>query len=373
MSVVAVFAASTICVTPNPVTDPVAGLYVHIPFCRAKCAYCDFYSGPLRGFSPEEYVAALQRELDARRGEVGEFATVYIGGGTPSTMPPALLAPFLELAPGERTVEVNPEDVTPGFARELRAAGANRVSMGVQSLVDSELAAIGRRHTAARAVEAFETLRNAGFDNISLDLIYGLPGQTADTWKRSLHGLLDLAPEHLSAYLLSYEPGTLLHTRLAAGRIAEAPEELVDEMYTLLCDSTRSAGMEHYEISNFARPGLHARHNSSYWDMTPYIGLGPGAHSFDGKVRRANPASLKEYMAAPTSAFVTEEENDNERHNDLVMTALRTARGIDPSALNTEELAAARRILEPAPGGRLRIPEQDWLLSNTLLEPFIRI
>lgn len=351
----------------------VAGLYIHIPFCRAKCAYCDFYSGPLRCFHAEDYADALWRELQARRSEVGDFSTAYVGGGTPSTIPPELLAPFLTLASGERTVEVNPEDITPDYAARLRAAGANRVSMGVQSLVDSELLAIGRRHSAARAVEAYNTLRDHGFDNISLDLIYGLPGQTLRSWQYSLSALLDLEPQHISAYLLSYEPGTLLHTRLAAGKITEAPDSLVERMYDLLCSETAAAGFDHYEISNFARPGFHARHNSSYWDMTPYLGLGPGAHSFDGVVRRANPAELRSYMAHPDCAFEIEFENDNEKHNDLVMTALRTARGIDPAALNDVELAEAHRTLVVTPDGRLRISEHDWLRSNTILAPFIRV
>lgn len=351
-----------------------AGLYVHIPFCRAKCAYCDFYSGPLRGFTPGAYADALRRELDARRSEVDcEFNTVYIGGGTPSTMPPELLAPLLREARGEATVEVNPEDVTPGLAESLLRAGANRVSMGVQSLDDAELQAIGRRHTAARAIEAYRQLRAAGFDNISLDLIYGLPGQSVESWLKSLHGLLNLQPEHLSAYLLSYEPGTLLHTRLMRGKIAEADDDTVERMYSALCTAARAAGMEHYEISNFAMPGREAVHNSAYWTLTPYLGLGPGAHSFDGRVRRANRPDLKAYMARPQAAYDVEIENDNERHNDLVMTALRTSRGVDAEAFNADELEVARRTLEAAPGGRFRIAEHQWLTANTLLQPFIRV
>lgn len=349
-----------------------AGLYVHIPYCRAKCAYCDFYSGPLKPFEETTYFAALERELAARRGEVGAFGTVYVGGGTPSAVNPARLAPLLALAPGERTVEVNPEDVTPAYAEALLRAGANRVSMGVQSLVDGELAAVGRRHTAARAREAFANLRAAGFDNISLDLIYGLPGQTLESWCYSLGETLALRPEHLSAYLLGYEEGTLLTARMKAGRIKEASEELAARMYGELCDTMRAAGFEHYEISNFARPGNYARHNSAYWDMTPYLGLGPGAHSFDGTVRRANPANLKAYLADPAVAAVVEEETDDNRFNDLLITALRTARGIDPEVFNPAELTKARTLLLPTPQGRLRIAERDWLRSNTILLEFIR-
>lgn len=350
-----------------------AGLYVHIPFCRAKCAYCDFYSGPLRLFEAEGYVRALQTELAARRAEVGEFQTVYVGGGTPSAMPPELLAPLLALAPGERTVEVNPEDVTPEFSRRLRAAGANRVSMGVQSLDDAELRAVGRRHTAATALSAFRNLREAGFDNISLDLIYGLPGQSVASWRRSLRGVLDLEPEHLSAYLLSYEEGTRITAALKKGEVEEASEETAEGMYAILCEETRAAGFAHYEISNFARPGLEARHNSAYWDLTPYLGLGPGAHSFDGRVRRYNPSNLKAYLADPAGAATVDPETDDNRFNDLLITALRTARGIDPAVFTPAERAEAHTLLTPAPGGRLRIPESAWLRANSLLLPLLRI
>lgn len=348
-----------------------AGLYVHIPFCRHKCAYCDFYSGPLRGFSPEEYAAALRREL-AARSIASEYSTVYIGGGTPSTMPPSLLAPFFALSRGEKTIEVNPEDVSPGVAEQWLEAGANRVSMGVQSLIDSELAAVGRRHSAAQAIEAFHTLRHAGFANISLDLIYGLPGQTVQSWRQSLEGLLKLAPEHLSAYSLSYEPGTLLHTRLITGKIREAAEDDVVQMYDDLCRLTREAGFEHYEIANFALPGLHSRHNSSYWDSTPYLGLGPGAHSFDGTLRTFNPPNLQAYMQNPAEAFQTDPETATERHNDVIMTALRTARGVNPEILTSKELQYAKTHLQQTPAGHFRIPESAWLLADPLTLPLLR-
>lgn len=350
-----------------------AGLYVHIPFCRSKCAYCDFYSGPLRGFEPEAYADALMRELRARRREVGELQTVYIGGGTPSTMPPALLAPLLALAPGERTVEVNPDDITPAYADALMRAGANRVSMGIQSLDDAELRAVGRRHTAAAAVAAYRTLRAAGFANISLDLIYGLPGQTPDGWRRTLEATLDLGPDHLSAYLLSYEPGTRLDAMRRAGKVAEVSDDAAEQMYATLCELTRAAGMTHYEISNFAMPGREARHNAAYWDGTPYLGLGPGAHSFDGTLRRYNPSDLKAYMAAPERAATVDEETPANRFNDTVMTALRTARGLDPAILTPAELATARRLLEPTPDGRLRIAESAWLRSDPIIISLLRV
>lgn len=349
-----------------------AGLYVHIPFCKAKCAYCDFYSGPLRTFQAEEYVAALQRELDVRRSEVGDLTTVYIGGGTPSTVPPELIAPFLALASGERTVEVNPEDVTFDYAERLLRAGANRVSMGVQSLSDEELKAVGRRHSASQAIAAFRTLRAVGFSNISLDLIYGLPGQTTESWRRSLDGVLELKPEHLSAYLLSYEPGTLLYARLQRGQIVEVSEDDAIEMYDYLCRMAACAGFEHYEISNFALPDYRAKHNSAYWNLTPYLGLGPGAHSFDGRIRRYNDTNLKQYMANPSEFTQIEQETSTECHNDQIMTALRTSDGVRAELLNPTELAYARTALQLMDSGNFRIDERDWLRANTLMLPLIR-
>lgn len=349
-----------------------AGLYIHVPYCRAKCAYCDFYSGPLGAFEPHSFFSAVMRELASRRGEVGEFATVYVGGGTPSSVDPAFLTPLLALAPGERTVEVNPEDVTPDYAEALLRAGANRVSMGVQSLTDKELLAVGRRHSAQQARSAFATLRASGFDNISVDLIYGLPGQTAESWRRSLDEVLALRPEHLSAYSLTYEEGTLLTARMRQGKIAEASDELTVQMYDYLCRATRHSGYSHYEISNFALPGREAIHNSNYWNMTPYLGLGPGAHSFDGNVRRANPANLKAYLANPEGAAIAEHETESNKFNDMLITSLRTAAGIDPAVFTADELARAHRLLKPAPGGRLRISENDWMRSDAILLKLIR-
>lgn len=356
-----------------------AGLYVHIPYCAAKCAYCDFYSGPLRGFDAEAYVAATMTELETRRAEVlniGEqFQTLYIGGGTPSSIDPLLLARFCDLATetAEKTIEVNPEDVIPEWACRAHSAGFNRVSMGVQSLNDDELRSVGRRHDSNRAFDAFVTLREAGFLNISLDLIYGLPGQTLQSWVKSLEGVIGLRPEHISAYMLSYEPGTNLHTRLQAGKIKETDEPTLMEMYNQLCELTRRAGYNHYEISNFALEDRHSRHNSSYWDFTPYLGLGPGAHSFDGKLRRYNPSNLKGYMKNPGGSFVVESPEPNSLYNDRIITGLRTSKGLSPDVFNSRELTLAEQLLQRTDSGFFRIAEEQWLLSNQIMEAFIRI
>lgn len=353
---------------------PQPSLYIHIPYCHHKCTYCDFYSGPLRSFNPQTYAQALRQELEART-TLRSFPTIYIGGGTPSAVPPEVYTPFLKmLAPGgEATVELNPEDVTPTLAATLHNAGANRISMGIQSLNNAELQLIGRHHSASQALQAYHTLQQAGFNNISLDIIYGLPSQTLQSWQQTLTQILNLHPTHLSAYCLSIEPRTRLHSQLQAGSIPQPNDNLIPQMYDLLCQLTAQAGYEHYEIANFALPGHHSRHNSAYWDCTtPYIGLGPGAHSFDGTTRAYNPANLPAYLAAPTSTLTTEPETPTEHHNDILLTALRTAAGINPALLTHTEIAKAGTNLTKTPQGHLRIPEKLWLNSNSIIIDLMR-
>lgn len=348
-----------------------AGLYLHIPFCHAKCAYCDFFSTPDSRMAAD-YVEALRKEYEARIAEMGSgtrFDTIYLGGGTPSSLTEPLLDRLMSWLPvadaTEITIEVNPEDVTPRFARWLYASPVNRVSMGVQSLDDNELRFIGRRHSAADALSAYETLRSAGIDNISLDLIFGLPLQTVDSFISTLRHTLELQPDHLSAYALMLEPGTRLRAMAQAGRFEETPGELLDEMYRRLCEATRHAGFEHYEISNYARPGLRSRHNSSYWNLTPYLGLGTGAHSFDGLRRRYNPNDIRRYVAAPATFTQSDEETETERINDYVMIRLRTAEGLSlTDAAHRFGEVTARRILGNA---RHAIARGDVLHADSAL------
>lgn len=371
-----------------------SGIYIHIPFCSAKCVYCDFYSMP-RGNRTDEierYSNAIVREYNARKDELNgsEVATVYFGGGTPSSLPVDHLTELIRLfhtdSVKELTVEVNPEDVTSHLAEALIASGANRVSMGVQSMVDSELSLIGRRHSSDTVIEAYSHLRDAGFSNISLDLIYGLPGQQLDSWLYSLRTVLELRPEHLSAYALSYEPGTRLYAMLSTGKVKEATQELSEQMYMALCSLASEYGYEHYEIANFGKPGRHSLHNSSYWNLTPYLGLGPGAHSFDGSVRRYNPTNLRTYMTHTESSAIIDEENLDERVNDYVMTALRTSSGIDPKltlqlfgqeiydkiCATALELIKKGRIITTT-AGNFAIPEEKWLLADAITLPFITV
>lgn len=365
-------------------------LYIHVPFCHAKCAYCDFYSTPRREWM-EAYVETVLHEWEQRKPEA--IDTIYLGGGTPSSLPKELLLKLLSaVTPStplrEFTIEANPEDVTAEWVSFISEnTSINRVSMGIQSFVDDELRCISRRHTASEAMDAYRHLRNGGINNISCDLIYGLPHQTLDSWKHSLNTLVELRPEHISAYLLSYEEGTKLSAMLSVGKITETDEVTVIEMYRYLCDTLRDAGYRHYEISNFALPGKEAVHNSSYWDGSTYIGLGPGAYSWDGSSRSFNPSDLKRYISSHAENFsVIEEENFDNRFNDAVMTALRTSRGLNLKTLESEfgakAVAELRSELPPlisqghlALTGNdiLTIPEKHWLISNSILLPLIRV
>ena len=366
-----------------------AGLYVHIPFCHSKCAYCDFYSMP-NAAKMEQLIDALAKEWELRRDEVdwSDTNTIYLGGGTPSIVPlhllDKLIATFDINNVAEFTIEANPEDVTAEKAEAWRKMGINRISMGVQSLDDEQLRLIGRRHTATEAIEAVDAIKKAGFDNFSLDLIYGLPGQTLDSWRDSLLRLIDLQPCHLSAYMLSYEPGTRLTAMLKTGKVREADEETLIAMYDCLIEEARKAGYEHYEISNFAKPGRRAAHNSAYWDGTPYLGIGPSAHSYDGSQRRINPANLKQYLEridAGEPAWVLDEENEDNRFNDMLITALRTAEGVDLETLPANRKSQLLKDAAPyVQSGdltltptRLRFAERSWLISDSIMSALVQI
>ncbi len=366
------------------------GLYIHIPFCRSRCAYCDFYSVGARAAEPSRFVDALLRELEGRAGEVGAppFDTIYIGGGTPSTLPAEELGRLLrDVVPmarhdAEVTIEVNPDDVSAPLVDLLAGAGVNRVSMGVQSLSDEELRAITRRHDAAGARRAVELLRQGGISNLSLDLIYGLPGQTPRSWRASVEGILEMRPQHVSAYLLSYEPGTRLTRDLAAGRITAATEAEAEDYYLYLCSSLASSGYDHYEISNFALPGFYSRHNSSYWDPSAaYLGIGPGAHSYDGHSRRrANRASLSRYLEAPEGAAdpdLCESLSADQIIDEQIMLGLRTRRGLSLLSLPDGErrgvldrarpAIASGHLSLSADGLSLSIPERHWLIADAII------
>ena len=280
-------------------------MYVHVPFCARRCAYCDFSIAVRRDVPVDEYVQALARELDVRFGEAISWPvdTLYLGGGTPSRLGGEGVARLIDtlrsrlelVSNAEVTLEANPEDLTDDAARRWRASGVNRISLGAQSFDDRVLAWMHRSHDAAAIGRAVDTARSAGFDNLSLDLIFSLPESLERSWERDVDQALGLAPEHLSLYGLTIEPHTPLGRWSARGDVTESPDERYESEFMHANRTLVAAGFEHYEVSNFARPALRARHNSAYWQQVPYAGLGPSAHEFDGVRRRWNTAPYADW------------------------------------------------------------------------------
>lgn len=325
-----------------------SGLYIHIPFCKKKCLYCDFYTGGSRIADWTKFVECITRELSSRIKELSSpFETLYIGGGTPSLIP---IKDFISLVENvkkltckdsfrEFTLEVNPEDVNKNKIETWKKSGVNRVSVGVQSLNDTELATIGRHHKSSEAKNAIDILKKE-IGNISVDLMFGLPGQSLESYKETVEGIIRLKPTHISSYSLMLEEGTAM-TLLVKNENIKLPDE--DEwlkMSETTIQSLRDAGYVRYEISNYALPGYESVHNTFYWEGKPYLGLGPGAHSYDGnKIRRANPNDIKGYYSffsdrkeygAPKSQFYTEEVlNEEELREEYIMTRLRTSKGLN--------------------------------------------
>ena len=316
------------------------GIYVHIPFCRSRCIYCGFYSTTALGMR-HAYTKAVCREMELRKDYIrGGFSTVYIGGGTPSQLDAHdieclfhhIYKVFNVAGDAEVTMECNPDDITPDFAGMLGGLPVNRVSMGVQTFSDARLRFLRRRHGADDAWRAVKTLRQAGISNISIDLMFGFPREPLDDWLTDIDHALSLGVEHISAYSLMYEEGTPMYEMLQRGEIKETDEELSLAMYDALADRLKAEGYEHYEISNFARPGFRSRHNSSYWRQEPYIGLGAAAHSFDLRSRQWNTSDLNAYVEAVSQGRIPAEREELDARttfDDIVTTALRTREGID--------------------------------------------
>lgn len=328
------------------------GLYIHIPFCKSRCIYCGFYSTTLLDLC-DEYTDAVCCEMDLRDVH-GPLTTLYIGGGTPSVLGIDNLHRLIEragLPECELTVECNPEDVTPEFAARLAAIGVNRVSMGVQTFSDERLRFLNRRHSSAQAERAVGNLRMAGITNVSIDLIYGFPGQTLQEWEADLTRGLGLNPSHLSAYALSYENGTVLCDMCSRGDVTELDEELLRAMYERLLELTALEGLEHYEISNFALPGFRSLHNSNYWNATPYIGIGAGAHSYDGVSRSWNIDNVRRYMNDVGRGILPMERevlDESDCYNELVMLGLRTMEGVSLDRLSSMGVCFRSHCLKAA-------------------------
>ena len=374
------------------------GLYLHIPFCKKRCLYCAFYSTTLHSLQGK-YVDALCNELQQRRSYIKEesISTIYFGGGTPSLLTGEQIGKILTtirsnyaiVPDAEITIECNPDDITPPYLAMLKANGFNRISMGVQSLDNEQLQRLGRRHTAQKAKEAFALARAAGFNNISIDLMFALPGSTTAEWQHTLQSAIALQPEHISAYNLTYEDGTPLSRALQAGEITEATEEENLRQFNTLITELKKAGYRHYEISNFALPGRESRHNSSYWNDTPYLGCGAGAHSYNGTARGWNVSDINKYIKGINNrepVFEIEELTLQERYNDTVLTRLRTADGLPTEwvkerfgdTLYNYMMRAARKEiaagnLQSTADGQLTLTEKGIFVSDAVMRELIYI
>jgi oxygen-independent coproporphyrinogen-3 oxidase len=319
-----------------------AGLYVHIPFCSSRCSYCDFATGLYQSELAERYVRGLLTEIRSSRYNGENVDTIYFGGGTPSLLEPVQLERILtalygnfKIATGpEITLEINPGSATPDKLRAFRGLGINRASFGAQTFDDAELAKLGRSHNSAAVSRTFADLRNAGFTNISFDLIAGLPGQTLSGWQRNINQALHLAPEHLSFYLLEVHSGTPLAEHIRRGIQPQPDDDLAGVMYEWMLEQAAAAGYEHYEISNLCRPGFHSRHNVKYWTAAPYYGFGCSAHSYDGDARRwSNERSVLKYveMVESDASPVVEEQQltTTDVRAEALFLGMRLMQGVD--------------------------------------------
>ncbi|MBO7280680.1 MAG: radical SAM family heme chaperone HemW [Bacteroidaceae bacterium] len=373
-----------------------AGIYIHIPFCKQRCLYCAFYSSTLHS-KQQEYCDALCREIIMRRNYIiGIIDTVYFGGGTPSTLTREQLQKILgtikenyRLSPSaEITIEANPDDLTPEYLATLRSLSFNRLSMGIQSFDDAQLKAIGRRHTAERARQAVKDARTAGFENISIDLMFALPSSTSAQWQESIKQAIELRPTHISAYNLTYEEETPLYKALQQGKIEAVDEEENLKQFEILIEQLAAAGYRHYEISNFALPGYESRHNSSYWHDIPYLGCGAAAHSYNGESRSWNISDIKTYIeginnGAPFSEV--EQLTTAEQYNDAILTRLRTADGVpsdwmrkkfgdkltDYMLRNAAPHIAAGRLKED--NGILSLTREGLFVSDAIIRDLIYV
>ena len=317
------------------------GLYIHVPFCKSKCVYCGFYS-TVNHREMERFLSALSEEISLRKEESAGKAirTVYFGGGTPSLLQPSQLQHILDnihrhydIEPdAEITIETNPEQLTLDYCKKLKQLGFNRISIGIQSFHDEILQFLGRKHTAKEALQAVENAHNVGFDNISIDLIYGVNERNNEIWKKELETAFSLPIKHFSAYALTVEENSLLYRRIQQHRVVEPDEDLASVQYAILSEMVDKSPFAQYEVSNFAIKGWESKHNSAYWDRTPYLGLGPAAHSFDGTHRSWNAPTLTAYFTqiAEQKPFYEQETlTDTDRYNEYLLLRLRTREGID--------------------------------------------
>lgn len=373
-----------------------AGIYLHVPFCNSRCIYCGFCSTVSRNLR-QKYIPALKREISERRDFFSSLyesdriiKTLYIGGGTPSVLPPetlkeavsAIRETFKIAEEYEFTVEVNPDDIAEDYATSLRKMGVNRVSMGVQSFKDSHLKWM-RRHDSATAINAYNILRNSGFDNISLDLIFGFPLMTVKDWEENLDKITDLNPEHISAYQMGIDPDTPLERMEKTGDFSLPSQEESEEMYTLLQKKLKEGGYIQYEVSNFCKPERHSRHNSSYWNRTPYLGLGPGAHSFIGRHREWNTSDIATWCDRSTLPLREGETlSPEDVFNEILMLGLRTTNGVSLNTLRNcapqssvflsdllPKISAmeSKGLITLTKDGTIKIPPERFFISDGII------
>ncbi len=322
-------------------------------------------------------MGALLQEIKARKNETGEpIRTIYIGGGTPSTLEAKDIERILQAIGTEEakeiTMELNPGDATETYLHEIREAGINRLSMGIQSFDDRLLRLIGRRHNARQAIEAVQMAQQAGLDNLSIDLMYALPTQSMEQWKADIDQALRLGVQHISSYGLMYEEGTTLTRQLEQGQIEAIDEEVENAMYDTLCEQLQQAGFVHYEVSNFALPGYEAKHNSSYWNGTPYIGIGAGAHSYVGNVRSWNPDNLDTYIRGiKDGTLVRESETLTEKdlYNERIMLGLRTCQGVPCEQIQKEtDTMLEAGLIRKTEMNRIVVTQEGLHLLNRIIE-----
>ncbi|MBP6284080.1 MAG: radical SAM family heme chaperone HemW [Paludibacteraceae bacterium] len=375
-----------------------AGIYIHIPFCKQRCHYCDFYSHTNTELT-QRYLQALSIEMEQRKNYLPQqenITTLYLGGGTPSLLQKEELAfIFSNLTTHfnlanltEITIEANPDDITSDFLLAAKAVGCNRLSIGIQSFYNEELQLLGRRHSAEQAIEAVSLAQQYGFTNISIDLMYGLPNQSMQTWQKSLEKALSLEVQHISAYHLTYEKGTPFYQQLQAKKIKEADEEDSILYFEELINKLTQAGFEHYEISNFALSGYESQHNSSYWEHVRYIGLGASAHSYNLTSRQWNKASIIGYCTGieeNTEYFELEMLTKIEQYNDFVITSLRTKKGVNTLQLKTlfgEQqlnyfLKQCEKYIDTnklcAEDNFVRLTEKGIFVSDSIMEDIIEV
>ncbi|WP_165024751.1 radical SAM family heme chaperone HemW [Dysgonomonas sp. ZJ279] len=318
-----------------------AGIYIHVPYCKTRCIYCDFFT-QTNTSSKTGYISAVAKEIELRKDYLGKepIKTIYFGGGTPSQLSEddfkhifeAINNSFEVIPNAEITMEANPDDLSESYISMIQSLPFNRLSIGIQSFNDKELNFLKRRHSAQRAKDVVKLCKQAGFDNISIDLMYGLPNQTMDIWMNNLEEAISLDVQHISSYHLIYEQGTKLFKLFKQGEVMPVAEDMSVDMFSVMIDKLNDAGFEHYEISNFAKNNLYAKHNSSYWLGEKYLGLGPAAHSFDGQNRAWNIASISKYIAGIDNKnpdIEIEYLDPTSQYNDFILTGLRTMWGVN--------------------------------------------